>query len=210
MKKENYIKNWNNPFEPLSSEALYWVGYIFADGHLCYNELNRTYSISLFSKDENIMLKFKDFMGEKAKMYKRPTGIIQIVYHSKPTTKWFMDTFNISGKKALVLNPSIIINWDILHGYFDGDGSIRMTLSKGKYKRYEMKFTTGSYIWANRIIEFLEKEEIKTYLVKKGNAYDIIISGKTQLYYVYTHMYSSNTSKLEYKYNQFVALFGDK
>ena len=28
---ENYIKNKVNPFECMSSEAKYWIGYIFAD-----------------------------------------------------------------------------------------------------------------------------------------------------------------------------------
>ena len=76
---ENYIKNRENPFECMSTEAKYWIGYIFADGHLVYN--NRAYSISLFSKDENIMLKFKNVIGDKAKMYKRPSGIYQVIYN---------------------------------------------------------------------------------------------------------------------------------
>lgn len=206
--KENYIKNWYNPFEKMDSESRYWIGYIFADGHLVNND--RQYSISLFSKDEDIMNKFKEFIGEKARLYVRPTGLIQVVYNSKPTTQWFMSTFNIPQDKALTLNPSIDIDWDIIHGYFDGDGCIRRSKSKGKWNRYEAKFTTGSLIWANRLIEFLNSEGIKTNLKKKRNAYDINIYGKASLFFLFSKMYESNTSKLEYKYQQFVALFGDK
>lgn len=205
---ENYIKNRENPFECMSPEAKYWIGYIFADGHLVNS--HRSYSISLFSKDKDIMLKFKNFIGEKAKIYERPTGIVQVTYNSKPVTQWFMTTFNIPEKKALVLNPSIKIDWDLLHGYFDGDGSVRMTKIKGRWNRYEAKFTTGSKIWAERISQFLEKEGIKTHISIKGNAYDVNVSGKASLYYLYTKMYASNTSKLEYKYNTFVALFSDE
>lgn len=208
MYSDNYIKNWDNPFIKMSSEAKYWIGYLFADGHLVYN--NGQYSISLFSKDEAILKKFQAFLGDKAKFYKRPTGICQVIYNSKPVTKWFMDTFNIPQRKALVLDPSIEIDWDILHGYFDGDGSIRMTLSKGKYPRYEAKFTTGSERWKDRICQFLELEGITTSIKTKGNAFDINISGKANLNWLYKKMYASETSRLEYKYNQFVALFGNK
>ena len=157
----NYIKNRMNPFLCMSSEAKYWLGYIFADGHLVYRE-GQAYSISLFSKDEDIMIKFKNFIGEKGRLYKRPTGIYQVAQNSKPVTEWFLNTLGIPIRKALVLNPNVDIDWDILHGYFDGDGSIRMTLSKGKWKRYEAKFTTGSKIWADRIVKFLDNEGIKT------------------------------------------------
>jgi len=59
-----------------------------------------------------------------------------------------MNTFNIPERKALVLNPIIDIDWDILHGYFDGDGCIRLSKAKHRWNRYEAKFTTGSEIWA--------------------------------------------------------------
>lgn len=208
MYSDNYIKNWDNPFVGMTPEAKYWIGYLFADGHLVYTE--RQYSISLFSKDEAILRKFQSFLGEGAKFYKRPTGICQVIYNSKPVTKWFMDTFNIPQRKALVLDPTIDIDWDILHGYFDGDGSIRMTLSKGKFPRYEAKFTTGSEKWKDRICQFLESEGITTRVVSKGKAFDINILGKANLNWLYEKMYANNTSKLEYKYNQFVALFGNK
>ena len=61
---ENYIKNKVNPFKCMSPEAKYWIGYIFADGHLVFNETTRAYQISLFSKDEAIMRRFQEFLGE--------------------------------------------------------------------------------------------------------------------------------------------------
>lgn len=205
---ENYIKNKDNPFECMSSEAKYWIGYIFADGHLVNK--NRAYSISLFSKDRDIMLKFRNFIGDKARMYIKPTGIVQVIYNSKPTTQWFSQTFNISERKALTLNPSVEIDWDILHGYFDGDGCIRMSKSRGRWNRYEAKFTTGSRVWAERIQDFLRQEGIESTIKEKGSAFDVNISGKASLFYMYNMMYASGTSRLEYKYQQFVALFGDK
>ena len=202
---ENYIKNKVNPFKCMSPEAKYWIGYIFADGHLVFNEATRAYQISLFSKDEAIMRKFQEFLGEKAKFYKRPTGICQVTYNSKPVTKWFMETFNIPQDKALTLNPTIELDWDIIHGYFDGDGSVRLGGT-----HYECKFTTGSKVWAERLHKFLWDNEIESAITKKGNAFDINIYKKSSVALLYANMYASNISRLEYKYNRLVALFGNK
>lgn len=203
MKNKNYIKNWDNPFECMSSEAKYWIGYIFADGHIVYS--NRHYSISLFSKDLDIMKKFQEFLGEKAKLYIRPTGIVQVIYNSKPVTEWFINKFNVSSRKALSLNPTIDLDWNIVHGYFDGDGCIRLTGT-----HYETKFTTGSKIWAERLQEFLKNYDIESTINKKGKAFDVNIYKKSSVAILYTYLYANNTSRLEYKYNRFVALFGDK
>lgn len=205
---ENYIKNKENPFLEMTPECKYWLGYIFADGHIIYGK--RHYSVSLFSVDRGIMDRFKSFIGEKARMYIRPTGIIQVCYNSKPTTEWFVHTLNIPVRKALVLNPNIDIDWDILHGYFDGDGSIRSDKSHGKFNRYEMKFTTGSATWKDRIVQFLSNEGIVCKVNSKGKAFDINIRGKVQLRFMMEHLYASNTSKLEYKYQTFVALLGNQ
>lgn len=204
------IKHERNPFIKMTPEAKYWIGYLFADGHFAYDECLRAYHISLFSKDKDILMDFKNFIGEEAKFYERPTGICQVAYHSKPVTKWFMDTFHIQSKKALVLDPAIELDWDIVHGYFDGDGCIRLSLSKGRWPRYEAKFTTGSIIWANRLVEFLAKYGISSKIKQKKTAYDINISNKQNLQLLYKHLYATNTSRLGYKYNQFVALFGNE
>lgn len=204
-KTKHYIKNTTNPFECMSAEARYWIGYILADGHLVFNELVRAYQISLFSKDEDIINKFKQFIGPKARIYKRPTGLYQVAYNSKPVTKWFMDTFQVPQNKSQTLNPNISLDWDIIHGYFDGDGSVRLTGT-----HYECKFTTGSKVWAERIQKFLQSNEIENVITKKGNAFDINIYKKSSVALLFIKMYASNTSKLEYKYNRLVALFGNK
>lgn len=200
---ENYIKNRENPFECMSPEAKYWIGYLFADGHFVYDD--RHYSISLFSKDEDILMKFKEFIGDKAKFYRRPTGICQVIYNSKPVTKWFIDTFNVSNRKAFTLNPTIELDWDVVHGYFDGDGCIRL---QNPHK--EAKFTTGSLIWAQRLQGFLSKYEIESTIKQKENAYDVNIYKASSVALLFANMYASNTSRLEYKYQRFVALFGNK
>lgn len=207
---KNYVKNLENPFLVMDSEAKYWLGYIFADGHIVYNSSIRQYNVSLFSVNYNILQSFKEFLGKSAKFYSRPSGVMQVSYNSKPVASWFIDIIGLSSRKAFTLNPNIEIDWDILRGYFDGDGSVRLTKQKGKYLRYEAKFTTGSIIWKDRICKYLNDNGIITKVNLKGKVFDINIRGKENLKNFYLKLYQNNTSKLEYKYNQFVALFGNK
>lgn len=70
--------------------------------------------------------------------------------HSKSICNWLIEVCGIIPNKSLVVDPKLNITWDLLRGYFDGDGSIRLGGT-----RKESKFTTGSLIWAERISEFL-------------------------------------------------------
>lgn len=61
--------------------------------------------------------------------------------------KWFRDTFSIDSKKHHTLDPSIEINWNILKGYFDGDGNA--------HKNGGWTITSSSIRWINRCAKFL-------------------------------------------------------
>lgn len=65
-------------------------------------------------------------------------------------SEWFMKTFNIHSTKHHDLNPSIDINWDIIRGYFDGDGSA--------HKVRGFTLNSSSKKWIRRIYKFLKSE----------------------------------------------------
>jgi intein/homing endonuclease len=197
--------SYKNPFTPLTADSYYWLGYILADGNL----ESKIYKISLFSNDEDIL---KDFLAycRFGSFYKRNSignakPIIEARIISKEITNWVSNFLGIDGKKALIINPPIRINWPFLHGYFDGDGCIRL---KGCHN--EAKFTTGSLKWAYRIKEFIFRYGIISSIKKKGNAYDVNIYKKASVKLLYYYLYKEGNYKLNYKYNRFVALFGDR
>lgn len=97
------------------------------------------------------------------------------------------------------------MTWDLLRGYFDGDGSIRLSR-----KSAECKFTTGSKIQAERISKFLILENIENVIKQKGNAYDIIIYKKEFSKILFLKMYKNAKVYLEYKYKRFVDVFGNE
>lgn len=54
------------------------------------------------------------------------------------------------------------------------------------------------------------ENEIESTITPKGNAFDVNIYRKSSVALLFIKMYANNTSKLDYKYNRLVALFGNK
>lgn len=192
-----------NPFIDFSPESLYWLGYIMADGTI--NMTKRNYTLVLFSTNIKILQKFNIFMKNACKIHLWTNNVYGARVHSKSLCNWLINTCNITPNKSKTLNPSIPINWHLLRGYFDGNGSIRL---KGYHG--ESKFTTGSEIWSNRISEFLLNNNIHNVITRKGNAYDVNIYKLKDSKELYHRMYNNANIYLEYKYNRFVALFGNE
>ena len=192
-----------NPLRTFSPEALYWLGYIIADGTIQYNKRHAT--LVLFSTHKEILEKFNEFMCGNCKIQIWVNNVYGARIHSKSICEWLINECDITPNKALTVNPNIDIDWDLLRGYFDGDGSVRLT---GYHA--ESKFTTGSFIWANRISELLFENDIYNVITQKGNAYDVNIYRKSESEKLFRNLYKDATVYLEYKYNRFVALFGNE
>lgn len=195
-----------NPFIEPSTIRNYWLGYLMADGTVQINPSNRSYRIVLYSKEIERLESFNNFMGNICTIKKWTNNDVYGAYFSsKDIVTYVVDKFNIIPNKSLVLNPSIELNWQILQGYFDGDGSIR--IRNNKYG--EVKFTTGSLLWKDKIKSFLTNQGIKCSIYTKGNAFDIVISNKQDLRKIFENFYT-NTDCLQYKFKKFVALFSNE
>lgn len=192
-----------NPFLSFSPEAMYWLGYIMADATLIINSRQNT--LVLFSTHRETLEKFNIFMNGFCKIHIWVNNVYGARVHNKVLCTWLNDTCGVTPKKSLTLNPALPITWDLLRGYFDGDGSVRLQGYHG-----EAKFTTGSKIWAERISKFLLDNDIYNIITIKGNAFDVNIYRKEDSRKLYNKMYENATIYLEYKYNRFVALFGNK
>ena len=192
--------NLNNP------ETQYWLGYICADGSVQFNTKHRVYKVSLFSKDEIVIQKFKEYFGSIVNIHKRPSGIIEGYINSKELANYFITKLNIPENKGLILDPNIEMTKEFVLGYFDGDGSI--TNSSKKRTRYEAKFTCGSKEFINKLCKVLDGQNIYYVVRPKGNAFDIAIDRKNESEKLYNWMYSTNVWSLPRKLNNFVALFG--
>lgn len=185
-----------NPFLEDSSERDYWLGYLFADGHIGQN------SIGLFSKEKEVITKFNCFCKNQCRVYTRnyitKDGTVKTMYQAKLISidlqKWFSEKYNIEGDKRYTLNPSIEINWDILRGYFDGDGNA--------HRNGGWTITSGSKEWIDRIHKFLSDNNIYSSINEYKNCYKLSIWRKEELYKLVPKIYPTKTFYLKYKFDR--------
>jgi hypothetical protein len=189
---------FHNYFSDNTVESNFWLGYIFADGNIYYTK--RAASINLLSEKEYVITKFKEWFGNHPKVYKKnyttKNGEIKTMYKasifSREITSWFKDIIGICGKKHHTLNPNIELNWDILRGYFEGDGSA----SKG-----EFQLKSCSKVWLERIQNFLLNNNIEsTLFLSYKDCYALCVRKKEELKKLVPLLYSNKYYCHEYKY----------
>ena len=192
----------NNTFEnPLlveSSERDYWLGYLFADGHIDHT------GITLTTSNLNVANAFNSFCGGICRIYTRKyfvksKNVWNTMYWPKiiSTTigTWFLEKYKIDTKKHHTLNPNIELNWDIIKGFFDGDGNA--------HKNGGLCLTSSSYIWLERIQKFYEKYNIYSTLTPMGSeCYKLCVWRKEELKKIVPLLYQNNTFCIDYKYKR--------
>lgn len=187
---------YDNPFLEQSPERDYWLGYLFADGHIGQNH------IELTSKEKSVVEAFNSFCGGICRVYKRPytikSGETRIMYRcyiqSVDLYRWFKDTYKVESKKHHTLNPDIEINWDILRGYFDGDGNA--------HRKGGWTITSCSKVWIDRCQSFLNNNGIRSTINTYKNCYKLSVWTTENLYKLVPLLYQNNTFHLQYKYDR--------
>jgi hypothetical protein len=177
INRKNY-KNLDKFYDLNNPETQYWLGYICADGNIQYDIVKRIYKVSLFSKEEEPINRFKEYFGNMVCIHRRPTGIIEAYINSKKLCEYFINVLNILPNKSLILDPNLEFTTNFILGYFDGDGSI-MNSSETRI-RYETKITSGSKTFINKICKILDNKGIYYILREKSSAFDISIERKEE------------------------------
>ena len=208
--KPKIIKKDLSKFKDLSApETQYWIGYICADGNVEFNTSSRVYKISLYSKDLEVIEKYKEYFGEIVCIHHKKNGMYEAYISSKELCEYFINELNITPNKSLSLNPNIEYTNNFVLGYFDGDGCI--VNSTEERIRYECNFTSGSLIFLDKVKEQLNNEGIYSVYYKHNdcNAYKLRIDRKEDSEKLYHWMYKDKIPCLSRKFNNFVALFGN-
>ena len=102
------------------------------------------------------------------------------------------------GKKSRTLNPDIEINWDLLRGVLDGDGSFK----KG------VVLTSNSKDWINKIASFYDTFNIH-YTITKDSAYRLGVYKRKDIITIYHNLYDNAPLFLERKKTDLFRLAGE-
>ncbi len=191
----------HNPFKNLEdSETQYWLGWLASDG--CISE---TGSIQLCScLDTHILKDYIKFLGADVPLFEG-------LQHNKKSGKYnhkgnvgfvnhevvkFLTNIGITPRKSLTLKLQIPLTWNILRGYYDGNGC----LAKNKYTSIP-RFYTASAAFKDQIVDFLRSEGFEPRIYKKPNqyVYEISICGFENITNIVNKMYSDNCIYLERK-----------
>lgn len=201
-----------NKFLEHTPESDYWLGYIFADGHIGIYQRDRgvnTYTVQLASEKEYVVNKFKEWYDNIPHIYSSPyilkDGTVKTMYkaelNSKDIAFWFRDELHIDNTKHHTLNPPIEINWDIIRGFFDGDGSS----AKGQWQ-----LKSCSKVWLERIKKFLSLHGIKSILKESYlDCWGLFVYGKEDVMKLVPLMYEHKYYCHEYKYLNFEPLISN-
>lgn len=118
----------HNAFDNLSDpNALYWIGFIYADGHVaCKRNGGYTISISVHEQDVDVLEKFKKFLNCTNKIVNySDTKVKTIKVYSERMTE-VLQSLGFHNRKSYTLKPHEKLKYskDFWRGVIDGDGSL--------------------------------------------------------------------------------------
>lgn len=205
------LTNRIGDLSPLLSEtyqAYYWIGFIFADGHL-----SKEGRLSVTSSyDKKHLKEFANFIGCKVDKTKKPKSknnfkgsslyFYRVCLQHFDVSKKISKKFNMSNTKTY--NPPklkwIDEDWKFfcfLIGFIDGDGSI----GKRGYIRIEnhLSWNKVHLFIKNKLKSFEIESSVK--IVDKDNSSIICISAKAY-HFLYEKIVSYNLTVLKRKWNK--------
>ncbi len=186
----------------------YFIGVLLTDG--CNTK--GAIILDFAEQDKEILYHWNNFLGNKCN--------INISYHSKYKTPQYrisfrskevipyLESFGIVENKSLIVKAPYI-NWPLLRGIFDGDGSI---FNETDSKRLRVTFTSGSEKFLIQIQEFLENNQIDSKLSKtitqtESTGYYVLkIFKQDHIKKFYNNLYKNATYFLTRKYEKFGSL----
>ena len=216
--KGNHYRIYNHNedfFEVINSEKkAYWLGFMFADGHITNQEKRYgqdQFGLSCGKKDKEILYKFKEDIEATNPIleYERKDGIGSPLCRIQMTSQKTVDDLINKGcykQKSLILKPPVGVPDELLHhfirGFFDGDGSITKTTDKKTSQQiYGINFTSTLEIceWLKYYFNMgsIYKDKRRNY------TYYYSIGGHQQVKSFYHILYDDATLWLDRKYNRF-------
>lgn len=208
-------------FDIPTPDALYWIGFLYADGHI---EKDVPYvTVTLGEKDKGHLEKFSQFMGgylnirEVTQSKKGAPGQVNFDYkyyrvgfNCKQVHSKLMD-YGFTHNKTLSLDPHPLLknSRDFWRGVVDGDGWLCYTGDKradGKYN-YCAVGLSGTEATIVEFISFVESAGIKTMCTPKkrkgANVWQVDIHG-TPAIAVSKLLYQDATTYLDRKYAKYL------
>jgi hypothetical protein len=136
-KSEQWRKRWGSSlnecvFDELTPEALYWIGFLYADGHVRKDEAEYSIEIEIELKDREHLVKFAQFLecNKEPKQYSDNSCTLRI--YSKKINRRLKE-LGLHHNKSYTAKPHELLkdSRDFWRGVVDGDGGVYTFQSTG-------------------------------------------------------------------------------
>ena len=185
-----------------SSTVNYWLGWLISDG--CVYRQRVTLQVQ--ETDIEVVEEFKKFLGNKV--------IVKKIIHSKYKKVGYridfkkrgiediLYSYGITSNKSLTIELTIPLNFPMLLGIFEGDGSFTLLGKEKKQGRFSI--TSGSKKLLIQIQSFLAEEGItSTITTNTLGIHDLNVYRKKQLVLLYNKLYENAPFFLKRKKEKF-------
>lgn len=202
--KMTYQKNSSIFKNITSKEQAYWLGVLAADGFIGREaDGSGANVIKLIMKDEDVVVKFKNFIKIDKRIDKINDTYYQLAFQDKEMAIDLV-SLGLFNNKSLVLKPPKINDNLIPHfirGYFDGDGGVSYNQKEDKLTYY----FTGTLEIVEWIHSFLKTDAKirKEHNAGENNTWRFATSGINMIKDLYNFIYTDSTqeSRMDRKYS---------
>ena len=184
-----------------SSEFEYFLGILATDGSICNNIISLEFS----EENKEILEYWNNFLGGNMNIniHTNSKGIdyYKISFQDKEFSE-LLETYGITPKKSYTLELSYI-NWNILLGIFDGDGSLSIDNRHGISGKF--RIASGSERFLIQIQKFLKEFKINSTIYKNkiSKCMSLTVGKLEDIIMIYNNIYKNSSYFLKRKYDKF-------
>ena len=173
----------NNPFDnKTTQQKSYWLGFIAGDGYVSKDKN----TIQITSIDLELIEQFDEFVGVGVGRDEKElkSGVVYVSRFSNAAAKEYLVKRGVTTNKSKTLKFNVKLNWDIVRGIFDADGS---------FSQNRLKITTASVYFIKQLTLFYKEYGLESKISDKGKGecWDVyLLGGKDSIEKVYNYFYA--------------------
>lgn len=161
-KSEQWRKRWGSSlnecvFDELTPESLYWIGFLYADGHIRKDRAEYSIEVEIELKDRDHLVKFANFLGcnKEPKQYSDNSCTLK-VYSKKMNQR--LKQLGLDHNKSYTAKPHELLkdSRDFWRGVVDGDGCLSYA------NDYPFLHLCGTKDTGKEFVEFLRRKGLNT------------------------------------------------
>ncbi|WP_242325858.1 hypothetical protein [Bacillus cereus group sp. BfR-BA-01318] len=185
-----------------TEEKAYWLGLLFADGHI--SEYKSITALTLQNSDKDHLKKFAKFIGVDAKVSKHSENASRVSISNKRIYDALFLKGCVNNKSLILEFPKYLSDKHVRHfirGYYDGDGGPHIGTQKNGKTKDLLFHVTGTFSFIREIQNILDIDNKLSQESKLGNVFTLRVKGNQKPLRILDWLYKDATIFLQRKYD---------